>query len=166
MLVLVGVGFAAFSGSGTSAAAGVTDPAKFDLPALNGRGRVKLTDFAGQPLVVNFFASWCTSCDAELPGFAKVSKELKGKVHFAGVNALETGDKNYMPDRHHITWWPLASDVGGAQGSGLHDALGGGNGMPVTAFYDAQGKLLNVARGELPEPALRQALQQLYGVST
>ncbi|MGI8697753.1 MAG: hypothetical protein ACR2J0_01210, partial [Mycobacteriales bacterium] len=89
------------------------------------------------------------------PGFAKVSGELRGKVTFVGVSSLETGDRDLMPNRHHITWWPLAKDVGGSNGSGLHDALGGGNSMPLTAFYDASGRLLAVDRAVLPEDALR-----------
>lgn len=36
--------------------------------------------------------------------------------------------------------------------------------MPITAFYDAQGRLIDVANGALLEPQLRAALQQLYGV--
>jgi thiol-disulfide isomerase/thioredoxin len=134
------------------------------LPALNGDGTVTLTQFRGRPTVVNFFASWCTACDFELPGFATVSRELQSRVSFVGVDALETGDRNYMPRRHHITSWPLARDVGGAHDSGLHDALGGGNSMPITAFYDAAGRLVDVNRGALPDSALRQMLQHLFGV--
>ena len=162
-LVLAVLGAVAFRG-GSADPASSTQPAAFDLPALNGDTRVALADYRGTPVVVNFFASWCTACDFELPGFAKVSRELKGKVRFVGVNALETGDRNLMPRRHHITWWPLARDVGGANGSGLHDALGGGNSMPLTAFYDRDGKLLGVDRAALPEDALRQRLADLYGV--
>lgn len=163
--VLIVVAVAAFSGAGKSGK-GVTEPTRFDLPKLHGKERIRLADFRGKPVVVNFFASWCTACDQELPGFARVSKELKGKVQFVGVNSLETGDRDYMPVRHHITWWPLASDIGGAQASGLHDALGGGNGMPLTAFYDSNGKLLRVQRGAIPEPTLRQTVHQLYSVPT
>ena len=134
------------------------------LPAIDKPDtRIRHADYEGTPLVVNFFASWCTACDAELPGFAKVSHELEGEVTFVGVNALETGDPMYMPNRHGITWWPLASDIGGRNGSGLHAALGG-RGMPITAFYDAHGTLLHVDGGTLPEPALRQRLDQLYGL--
>lgn len=163
--VLVVVAVAAFSGSG-SGGASVTEPTRFDLPALHGEKRIRLADFRGKPVVVNFFASWCIACDAELPGFATVSAELIGKVTFVGVNSLETGDRDLMPKRHAITWWPLARDVDGAQGSGLHDALGGGNSMPLTAFYDRNGRLVTVVRGTVPEPALRQRIKQLYGITT
>jgi len=164
-LVLVAVAVFALSPSGAGGARGSsTKPSAFDLPALQGGGRVRLADHRGQPVVVNFFASWCSSCDFELPGFAKVSSELKGRVTFVGVDSLETGDPLLMPRRHHVTWWPLAKDVAGANGSGLHDALGGGNGMPITAFYDAAGNLRGVDRGALPESTLRTRLHDLYGV--
>lgn len=146
--------------SGTS-----TAPTAWVLPALHGGGQVRLADFRGRPTVVDFFASWCTACDFELPGFADVSAKLKGRVDFVGVNALETGDRDYMVRRHGIAWWPLAADVGGANGSGLHDALGGGSSMPITAFYDADGRLLRVDRTALPEDALKQELAQLYGIT-
>lgn len=55
--------------------------------------------------------------------------------------------------------------MGGAHGSGLHDALGGGNSMPLTAFYDANGKLLAVERSALVgQSALHNKIKQLYAV--
>lgn len=162
LVAAVGIVAATTNDGGTD---GSTDPEAFDLPALQGDGRIRLADFAGTPVVVNFFASWCTACDAELPGFAEVAGELDGQVAFVGVNANETGDPMYMPERHGITAWPLAADTGGRNGSGLHQALGG-RGMPITAFYDPDGNLLHVDLGALPEPALRQRLDDLYGTDT
>jgi thiol-disulfide isomerase/thioredoxin len=163
LAVLVAVGFIAASSGGGGT--GVTKTASFDLPAINGSGRVRLADFRGKPTVVNFFASWCTACDSELPSFSTVSAKLKGEVNFVGVDALETGDRMYMPRRHDITWWTLAHDVGGANGSGLHDALCGCNSMPVTAFYDTNGRLLQVDREALVGPTLLAELQKYYGIS-
>lgn len=154
----------ALSGGGSDGTKAVTAPARFDLPGLDGHGRVRLADFHGRPTVVNFFASWCTACDAELPGFSKLSRLLRGEVQFVGVNSLETGDPFSMPRRHDIEWWPLAADAGGRTDSGLHDALCRCTGMPITAFYSADGKLLDVDIGALPEPALRARLRDLYGV--
>ncbi|HUQ62443.1 MAG TPA: TlpA disulfide reductase family protein [Acidimicrobiales bacterium] len=162
VLILATVGLLATVSRGGGP--GNTTTAAFDLPALTGDGRIRLTDFKGQPTVVNFFASWCSACDLELPGYAKVSAELRGRVHFVGVDTLETGDPLYMPKRHNITWWPLAHDVGGSNGSGLHDSLGGGNNMPITAFYDAEGNLVDVDQGALPESSLRVRLRELYGM--
>jgi thiol-disulfide isomerase/thioredoxin len=148
-------------GSGGGAATS-TDPARFDLPSLSGSGHIRLADFRGKPLVVNFFASWCSACNFELPGFAQASLDLAGQVTFVGVDSLETGDPTSMTERHHITWWPLARDVGGAHDSGLHDALGGGSSMPITAFYDADGHVLKVQIGAQAEDELRATITQLY----
>ena len=67
---------------------GVTDELAWDLPALDesadpgGDGRVALAEFEGTPTVVNFFASWCTSCDRELPVFRDFALALEGEVDF------------------------------------------------------------------------------------
>lgn len=164
--VVVVVAFLAFRGS--SPGTGVTTPTAFSLPTLNGTGTVALADFKGKPTVVNFFASWCTACDRELPGFKAEADALKGQVNFIGVDSLETGDKNFMPNKHHLvgSFTALAHDVAGANGSGLHDALGGGNSMPLTAFYDASGKLLDVQRTALEPQVLHDKLGELYHLAT
>lgn len=160
--VLALIGLAVTAGGSGGGGSGNSDPAAFDLPAIQGEGRVRLADFRGKPVVVNFFASWCTSCDFELPGFARVSDELRDEVAFVGVNALETGDRMSMPERHGITWWPLARDIG-SRGNGLHAALGG-RGMPITAFYDEDGKLRHVDPGALDEGTLRARITTLYDI--
>jgi thiol-disulfide isomerase/thioredoxin len=166
VLILVAVGVLAFRGGGRTAGA-VTSPAAFSLPALNGGGWVRLADYRGKPVVVNFFASWCTECQAELPGFRQEATALKGKVAFIGVDSLETGDKNFLPGRFHLVgaFTALARDAG-PDGNGLHAALGGGNTMPLTAFYSAGGRLLDVERGALvPVSALKIKIAQLFGIT-
>lgn len=142
---------------------GTADPAGFDLPRLGSTGRVQLAAFRGKPVVVNMFASWCTACQFELPGFAHVADELRGTVTFIGVNSLETGNGMAMARQFHLadSGFVLAKDIGGAQHSGLHDAIGA-QGMPASIFYDADGKVLDVERAALPEADLRQKLDQLY----
>jgi thiol-disulfide isomerase/thioredoxin len=143
---------------------GTTDAASFDLPALEGDGRVRLADFRGRPLVVNFFASWCTQCDAELPEFRDTARAVDGQVDFLFVNSNEHGDWRPMAERNDILELPLAKDVGGTQGNGLYRAVGGPGGMPITAFYDAEGNLVDVAFGALLGGALDDRLEALYGV--
>jgi len=156
------IGLAVLAGGGSGGGSGVSDPAAFDLPAIEGDARVRLADFRGKPVVVNFFASWCTACDFELPGFARVSDDLRDQVTFVGVAALETGDPMTMPERHGITWWPLARDIG-SRGNDLHAALGG-RGMPITAYYDDTGNLLHVDTGALDEATLRERITSLYQI--
>lgn len=144
-----------------------TDPDRWVLPAMGSTAeaqeQVALADFAGRPTIVNFFASWCTACDAELPAFVAVTRDLGDEVDFVGVASQETGDPMFMPDRHGLDGlWPLAEDAG-PDGSGLSRALGA-RGMPMTAFYDAEGALLERHVGALTEDSLREAITELFGI--
>lgn len=132
--IVVGLGVVAVGGQGED---GATDPAAFDLPAQGGEGRVRLAGFRGTPVVVNFFASWCTAWDFEQPGFTAAADALRGKVAFVGVNALETGDWRPMAERHQLEkhGFVLARDTGGRQGSGLHAAPAVGNGEPTAGDW-------------------------------
>ena len=138
------------------------DPSAWSLPRLNGSGQVSLAQFGGKPLVLDFFASWCTSCNAELPVFASTAQTLHGSVVFAGVDSEETGDGLAFARQTGIGSWVLARDLGGRELSGLRDALYATPGMPVTAFYDSNGKLLHVQLGALTIDELRSRLSSLY----
>ena len=168
--VLGVVGVLSFRGAGQDRArprADVTTPDAFDLPALEGDGRVRLADFKGTPLVVNFFASWCGPCDLELPHFAVAAQKLKGKVNFIALNAQELNHDAAlrMAEKHQLAeaGITLGRDSGGRAGSLLHDALG--RGMPLNAFYDAEGNLVDVGRGALLGNKLAATLERLYGVT-
>jgi thiol-disulfide isomerase/thioredoxin len=161
-LVLVLVAVLAFKGADAKPSGTSTSAKSFALPSLDKKSTVRLADYHGKPTVVNLYASWCDICDLEMPDYAKASKQLKGKVNFIGVASMETGDPNLMPKRHGLTSWPLARDVGGSNGSGLHDQYAKGFGLPVTAFYDADGTLLRVHKGGLVGADLTDSLNELY----
>jgi thiol-disulfide isomerase/thioredoxin len=146
---------------------GETDELSWDLPALDesedpgADGRVSLAEFAGTPTVVNFFASWCTSCDRELPVFRDFAVAYEGEVDFVFVNSNETGSWRGMADRHDIVGLHLAKDIAGTRRNGLYRNLGGTGGMPITAFYNAEGELVDKSFGEMNSNSLGQALAAL-----
>lgn len=146
----------------------VTDPARFDLPTIDGTGRVRLADFEGTPVVVNFFASWCEPCKEELPDLAEAARKLAGKVAFVAVNSKELSAPSgiALARRYGLAeaGIAVARDVGPG-GSALHDAYDVRQAMPVNAFYDAEGKLLYVAPGQLTPDKLGEQLQKFFGVT-
>jgi len=172
-LIVAAIAWFALSSSsddgGQAGGAYVTDPARFELPTIDGAGRVRLADFKGKPVVVNFFASWCEPCKKELPEFATAARELAGKVAFVGVNSKEITAPSGIALARSMglaeAGITLARDVGGQGGSGLHDSYEVRNAMPITAFYDAAGKLRYVAPGQLTRDKLSERLQEFYGVS-
>ncbi|MEM8707953.1 MAG: TlpA disulfide reductase family protein [Actinomycetota bacterium] len=150
---------------------GDTSLTAWDLPArdndADGDGRITLAEFAGKPTVVNFYADWCTACEEELPDFAIVEDDLGGEVNFVHVNTQETGDwQRFM--QLGTGDWPIAQDINGqeAGGSGLYESVArqaGLRGMPVTAFYDANGRWVRTV-GFLDELQLRGFIRNDFGI--
>lgn len=166
VVVLAGVASIVVQSGGPRAGRSTTQTA-WVLPRLGQSGNVALSSLRGKPVVVNMFASWCTVCQSELPAFAAEARRLRGKVTFVEVNSLETGDGLAMAQQFGLAAAGaiVLSDVAGAQHSGLHDALGGGNNMPVSAFYSASGKLLASHVGGFTSATLIAQLRQLFGGS-
>jgi cytochrome c biogenesis protein CcmG, thiol:disulfide interchange protein DsbE len=73
----------------TGAADAAPDPAapSFSLPVLGHSGQqVSLADYAGHPLIVNFFASWCEPCQQETPLLARFYHTEHGRVAIVGLD--------------------------------------------------------------------------------
>jgi Thiol-disulfide isomerase and thioredoxins len=112
--------------------------------------------YRGRPLVVNFFASWCTPCLAELPGFERVHQELNQQVAFLGLNLQDRpADGRWVVEETGITY-----DVGRDPSGELFRTLRG-VAMPTTVFVDAQGRVVDVHSGELSAGALKSKIEGL-----
>ena len=162
--VVVVVGIIAFAvlDAAEGGGDGVTSAEEFDLPNLDGDGRVRLADFAGRPTVVNFFASWCTACNQELPEFRDTATALDGQVDFVFVNTLETGNWKPMAEDNGIRGeFPIAKDIKGQREDGLYRSVGGTGSMPITAFYDSGGNLVHIQHTALIGGALPALLREL-----
>ncbi len=155
--LIIGIIVVSVSGVFSSSDNGTADTEAWDLPGLFTDQRYKLADFAGRPVVVNFYASWCTVCEAELPEFKSAVETYGDKVKFIFVDSQDTdGGGKRMARAEGIDGFDIAKDVG-PRNSDLFRALGG-RGMPITAFYDAEGNLLTVSSGGLLNGALVDTL--------
>ena len=124
-------------------AAGTPVGAAAELETLDG-GTTTLADYRGKPLVLNFFASWCPPCLAEMPGFERVHQDLAGRVGFLGVNLQDrVTDGRAVVEQTGVTY-DIARDPDGD----LFAAFGG-IAMPTTVFIDADGNIVDVQSGEL-----------------
>jgi cytochrome c biogenesis protein CcmG, thiol:disulfide interchange protein DsbE len=77
------------SAAPSAASAAAPDPAApaFSLPVLGHSGqKLTLADYAGRPLIVNFFASWCEPCQQETPLLARFYHTEHGRVAIVGLD--------------------------------------------------------------------------------
>lgn len=114
-----------------------------------------LSDFRGRPLVVNFWASWCPPCAAEMPDFEKVHRELGDRVAFLGLD-MQDFDREAALALVAQTGvsYPLAEDPQGEIFSRF-----GGIAMPTTVFIDSAGRTVRVHGGVLTYEELKRIIE-------
>jgi len=144
------------------AAVGDTTAESWDLPELDGEGRIALADFEGKPTVVAFFASWCEVCEHEIPDLLALSNEIGDEVNFVAINSQDNSQGLGDAEKWGIAGvWPLATDIGNGTGSALSTLTFSMRGMPLNLIYDAQGALVHVQRGGLSSEAAVSLLTEL-----
>ncbi len=104
---------AATSGTAASPAPQASDqPAPaFTLPALGGSsGQVTLAGYAGRPVIINFFASWCVPCRQETPLLARYYRSAHGTVNLLGIDSNDSQAAAVTFTRQAGVSYPLAYD--------------------------------------------------------
>jgi cytochrome c biogenesis protein CcmG/thiol:disulfide interchange protein DsbE len=119
-------------------------------------GRRSFADYRGRPLVVNFFASWCVPCLAEMPGFERAHRELADQVGFLGLNLQEPPESG----RAVVEQTGVTYDIGRDPDGRLFQSFGG-FAMPTTVFIDATGTVADLHGGEITAGELRDRIDQL-----
>lgn len=115
----------------------------FDLPAPSGE-RVRLADYRGRPLIVNFWASWCPPCRAEMPSMQRAWERLQAEG--IGIIAINVGDNAGAVQRfaeEYQVSFPLPMDLD-SQVTQAWPVKG----LPTTYVVDPQGRLAYQAEGE------------------
>ena len=108
VLAVIVVGFLRPARDGAGGAA-----PEFDLPLVNGSGSLSSDELKGQPVVVNFFASWCLPCRDEAPLLQKTYEKYQAEgVQFIGVAIRDAeSDTRDFIERYGITY-PVVHDPG------------------------------------------------------
>jgi len=123
---------------------------------------VDSAELRGTPLVLNFYASWCTICDRELPDFERVSQQLGERVHVLGVNP-QSNDTDAaqaaMIARNGVTYPTLRDPQ-----DELLRQFNTTGGLPTTVFVDADGVVRKVHNGLLTEQLLLDEIEASLGV--
>ena len=122
----------------------------------DGGGSASLADYAGRPLVLNFFASYCLPCAREMPALQTVADELGDRVAVVGLNLADEEDAaRALVEQTGVTY-DLGRDGDGA----IAQALGVVN-LPTTVFATADHEVVEVHTGALSEDQLREKMTRL-----
>jgi thiol-disulfide isomerase/thioredoxin len=131
------------------------------LKDLHGK-KVKLSDLRGKIVVLNFWATWCAPCRAEMPLLAKSAAAYTSKnVVFVGVSVDEAAD------REKVSSYVQHLGIGYAIWVGATDEdlkrLELGNAVPGTAFLDADGNVRARILGQMQPGEIEERLDWLLG---
>ena len=126
------------------AAAAMTRMAPVTAPPMvftNAKGkRLTLADYAGHPLLVNLWATWCGPCVAELPTFAVLAPRLKASGTLILPVSIDLGGAGAVAPfyaSHGITDLPILLDPNGDNMNVLNT-----DGIPVTIVINAAGQFV------------------------
>lgn len=115
---------------------------------------VRLEDFRGRPVVLNFWATWCGPCKQEQPVLDAASKAFGDRVALLGVVSNDSAENVARFLREHPESYPQLFDQSGSVG--VDYAL---SGVPETYFIDRRGIIM----GKVPMAIDRETLEGAVG---
>ena len=141
--------------------AGKAAPLGFTLKDMNGVD-VKLAAFKGKPIVMNFWATWCGPCRAEIPALVelntKYNAEGAGDVVILGISVDDPVEKLKPYAAQMKMNYPV---LVGAGRDDVQDAFGPLWGIPVTVFIDREGRIAKKHSGIASKEQFEQEIKAL-----
>jgi peroxiredoxin len=128
------------------------------LPDSHGREQA-LSQWQGEVLVLNFWATWCPPCREEIPDFMALHTQYQSrKVAFVGIAIDNTGSVTAFLREMKI---PYPILIGESEAYALAQALGNATGaLPYTVVIDRAGRIVLSHLGRLPRARLEAILEQ------
>jgi peroxiredoxin len=135
----------------------------FTMNDLNGKP-VRLADFSGKVLLLDFWATWCVPCEVEIPGFVDLRERYKSRgFEVVGLVALDEF-KNARPFASaHGMNYPILNAVDRAD---IESAFGPLDGLPTSFVISRDGRICAEHAGvpglDRPGPSIQQSIERVF----
>lgn len=122
---------------------------------------VRLTEYMGKPIIVNFWASWCGPCMSEMPAFEEKYQEYGDEIQFMMINVTD-GDRETVDSAVSFI------EESGYTFPAFYDTQLNASGryyvyyLPTTYFIDAEGYLVTYATSALSADVLQTGIDMIY----
>lgn len=130
---------------------------EFSLKDYNGK-TVSLSDFAGQPILINSWAVWCPFCKRELVEFAKAQKEFAGQINIIAIDRAESlaTVKSFTDELDVTAGLIFLLDPKDS----FYRSIGGFS-MPETILVNGEGQIVFHKRGPMDLAEIRLRINEL-----
>jgi peroxiredoxin len=132
----------------------------FALPALDGR-TVKLSDFRGKAVLLNFWATWCAPCRIEMPWLVEFYKQYQSQgLEIVGVSTDDTGQETAVAEfiKERNVNYPIL--IGNNE---VADLYGGLRFLPQTLFIDREGNIVKSMYGIKSKDEFEHSIKEFVG---
>ncbi|MCM8819110.1 MAG: TlpA family protein disulfide reductase [Candidatus Omnitrophica bacterium] len=132
---------------------GQTKAPDFTLTTIDGK-EIKLSDYKGKKVIINFWATNCPPCLEEIPDFVKFYNQNKKKVEIIGIAVGKTlNDVKRIVSENKITYPVCMSD------GKVENLYGGIRWVPTTFIIDEKGYIQTKKIGKMDEVELNKILE-------
>jgi thiol-disulfide isomerase/thioredoxin len=136
----------------------------FTLPDLDGRPH-SIREWAGRPLMINFWATWCAPCREEIPLLHRLRRERRAEgLEIVGIAVDIAKDVREFVTKSPIEYPVLVGEEDGTQVAasfGVKELA-----LPFTVFLDRRGRVLALRMGQLHEDQAKVILDALRDVDS
>jgi thiol-disulfide isomerase/thioredoxin len=124
---------------------------------------VTLYESFGKPLVVNFWATWCPPCKAEMPYFDAIAKKYGDRIAVVAVHgALSQNAPAFIAEHYADSPIVFVADTGNNENE-YYSQMGGGGAYPATFILNERGIITHVFKQSVTEAQLETAVLEAMG---
>jgi thiol-disulfide isomerase/thioredoxin len=134
-------------------------PANFDFTMKDVDGnQVSLASYKGKVVLLNFWATWCGPCKAEIPGFVRLQEKYRDQLVIVGFSVDDTAEKAKAYAAEYKMNYPILLGEGRED---VQDAYGPIWGIPASFIISKDGKVCRKHMGIAPEAVFEKEVVAL-----